>query len=141
MDLKESRNKLGITQREIAVELQCSEKAIVEIEKGKFSDSLTQRYKEFITHKIFDKKLLKMSVATDCVEGIDSINLSFSKEKRMYTFKVCTTLKIADVKYLEFEEKFVVTHKPIKAELDEVKKETKQAYLICQELNRIIKEQ
>lgn len=141
MELKESRNKLGITQRQIADELHCSEKAIIKIEKGEYSDSLTQKYKEYISRKIFDKNLLKISVAIDMFDCINSINLSFSKEKRIHTFKVSTSLKIAEITFVEFEERFVVTHKPIKGEIEEIKSETKTAYNICRVLNNLLKEQ
>jgi len=141
MDLKESRNKLGLTQREIADKLQCSERAIIKLEKGEFSDSLLQRYKEYISHEFFDKIMLKLSVATEKFDCLDSIKISFSKEKRIYTFNICTSLRIAEIKYLDFEEKFVVVHKPIQGEIEEIKSETKKAYNICRVLNNLLKEQ
>ena len=138
MEIKEKREFIGLTQKQIAEKLQCSERAIVLIEQGKFSESLTERYKEFINCEMFEKNTAKMRTETDSNTSVSSIEFVKSKITDRFTYKVELSLSVAELKYIDSENRFCVTHKPVKSTTEILAKETKEAMKICRVFNEII---
>jgi transcriptional regulator with XRE-family HTH domain len=84
--MKKTRQKLGLTQEQIAKELNCSLRAIWKIENSEMSRSIAQRYHDYLSHKLFERNALILSEELH-KKGIDAF-VSFEKSKLngIYTY-------------------------------------------------------
>ena len=82
--MKKTRQKLGLTQEQIAKELNCSLRAIWKIENSEMSRSLAQRYHDYLSHKLFEKNALILSEETS--NNGCAINVSFKNRNGMFAY-------------------------------------------------------
>lgn len=92
--MKKTRQKLGLTQEQIAKELNCSLRAIWKIENSEMSRSLTQRYHDYLSHKLFETNALILSEA--CGRKPYNVNVTSHRSKTTgaYYFKVESDLEV-----------------------------------------------
>lgn len=131
--MKKTRHKLGLTQEQIAKELNCSLKAIWQIENSEMSRSISERYKEYIMHKFFEKNALILSEelhknAIDCF-----VSFERSKTNGTYAYVVKATRNY-NVEYNPFIEQFYYRPSVDHSTLDIFKMQ-----LVCQILNDKLK--
>lgn len=103
--MKKTRQKLGLTQEQIAKELNCSLRAIWKIENSEMSRSLAQRYHDYLSHKLFEKNALILSEelhknAIDCL-----VTYERSKTNGIYAYVIKTTRNY-NVEYNPYTEQF-----------------------------------
>lgn len=106
--MKKTRHKLGLTQEQIAKELNCSLRAIWKIENSEMSRSISERYKEYITHKLFEKNALILSddIHQNGIDGF--VTFEKSKTNGIYTYVFKSTYS-SSVIYNPFSELFIFT--------------------------------
>lgn len=106
--MKKIRQKLGLTQEQIAKELNCSLRAIWQIENSEISRSISERYKEYITHKLFEKNALILSeeMHQNRIDGL--VTFEKSKTNGIYTYVFKSTY-CSSVIYDPFSETFICT--------------------------------
>ena len=103
--MKKTRQKLGLTQEQIAKELNCSLRAIWKIENSEMSRSLAQRYHDYLSHKLFEKNALILS--EELHKNTIGCLVSFEKSKAngIYAYVVKTTRNY-NVEYNPYTEQF-----------------------------------
>ena len=106
--MKKTRQKLRLTQEQIAKELNCSLRAIWRIENHEMSRSLAQRYYDYISHKLFEKNALILS--EELHKNSIGCVVSFEKSKKngIYTYVVKSTY-CSLIIYDPFSELFIIT--------------------------------
>ena len=103
--MKKTRQKLGLTQEQIAKELNCSLRAIWKIENSEMSQSLAHRYHNYLSHKLFEKNALILSEALQN-DGIDA-TVIFERSKMNGTYSyIVNTSYTNTVGYHQFTNSF-----------------------------------
>lgn len=105
--MKKTRQKLGLTQEQIAKELNCSLRAIWKIENSEMSRSLAQRYYDYLSHKLFEKNALILSEA--CINRPFKIEVTSHRSKinGTYYFEIKSNPSVK-FQYVQHSEKFVL---------------------------------
>ena len=107
--MKKTRQKLGLTQEQIAKDLNCSLRAIWKIENSEISRSLTQRYDDYLFHKLFERNALILS--EECKHKPYNVNVTSHRSNTTgaYYFKVESTLD-AKFHYRQCTETFSIEY-------------------------------
>ena len=114
--MKKTRQKLGLTQEQIAKELNCSLRAIWKIENSEMSRSLAQRYHDYLSHKLFEKNALILSEELHKNTVGCLVTYERSKTNGIYAYVIKTTRNY-NVEYNPYTEQFYrsisVEHSPL----------------------------
>ena len=114
--MKKTRQKLGLTQEQIAKELNCSLRAIWKIENSEMSRSLAQRYHDYLSHKLFEKNALILSEELHKNTVGCLVTFERSKTNGIYAYVIKTTRNY-NVEYNPYTEQFYrsssVEHSPL----------------------------
>ena len=114
--MKKTRQKLGLTQEQIAKELNCSLRAIWKIENSEMSRSLAQRYHDYLSHKLFEKNALFLSEELHKNTIGCLVTFERSKTNGIYAYVIKTTRNY-NVEYNPYTEQFYwrqsVEHSPL----------------------------
>ena len=103
--MKKTRQKLGLTQEQIAKELNCSLRAIWKIENSEMSRSLVQRYHDYLSHKLFEKNALILSDELHKNTVGCLVTYEKSKTNGIYAYVIKTTRNY-NVEYNPYTEQF-----------------------------------
>ena len=103
--MKKTRQKLGLTQEQIAKELNCSLRAIWKIENSEMSRSLAQRYHDYLSHKLFEKNALILSEELHKNTVGCLVTYERSKTNGIYAYVIKTTRNY-NVEYNPYTEQF-----------------------------------
>ena len=131
--MKKTRQKLGLTQEQIAKELNCSLRAIWKIENSEMSRSLAQRYHDYLSHKLFEKNALILSEELHKNNIGCLVSFQRSKINGTYAYVVKTTRNY-NVEYNPFSEQFYYSPSVDHSALDIFKMQ-----LICSVVNNKLK--